>query len=1349
MYLFILIGLFKQQVWSQGITLFNNIGQEQGLSNGSVTSIIQERDGFFWIGTKNGLNRYDGSEFKVYTKSNSRLCSNDITDLIIDNQNRLWVATLGGLNLYNVQLDAFEVFKYEPGNVNSISSNIIQSLYQDSKGRIWIGTENGVNVYEEGKGTFKSFNHQKADPYSLSNNSVRSVAEDNLGNLWVGTFGGGLNKFDESREAFEHVRSNDLDISIDFIYALSAYNEAYLLIGTGGSGLVKMDLENHSISQFFDDEHKQYRNAKVVRNIEMTDEGVLLVGTDGQGVLSIKLRNTQLIVNNFLNNDKISKSLVSNAIYSIYEDVNANLWIGTAWNGISILEHKKSNIDLFFSDLSGKNSAPVLSVFKDEEHLLIGTDGKGMNQWNSFENEVNVLRQSCSVSLPSDYIQVIHKSKDNEYWIGTYADGLMECDANLKLKMAYQYSTDNEDGLSYNDIRDIVEDEDGNLWIATWGGGLNYFDRRNQVFTTYKYDEGDSSSISSNNVLDILEAGNNKLWVATFGGGLNLFDKLTRKFTRFQFSENKNSPCTDNLLSILKDSSGNLWIGTWMFGLNKYDPSKQRFEHFDQSDGLSDNTVTAILEDDQHNLWLSTKKGISKFDARNETFSVFPAFTSLEFHINSSFKDEEGKLYFGGLDGLALINPSISDKAEGTIPVNFTGFKLFNEPIQIGKGGLNKHIQYEDQIVLEHDQDVITFEFAALRFPSSESCEYYIKMENFDKGWRGIGQQRSATFTNLSPGEYTFKVRAETGEQKSSVQSVNLVVLKPIWLTWWAFGAYAVVFLTVLYLVLWYTISWQKLKSNFRFEKLTREKEKELSEVKLRFFTNISHEIRTPVTLIIGAVNRILEGGLIEKKYREPAAVINKNSDHLLQLVDELLDFRKLESGGIQLKICEHNLGSFIKEIFISFSTKAANNNIKYDLLIESDEINIWMDGVQIEKVIYNLLSNAFKFTPKGGSVRVALKQDDQYAYLSIEDSGAGIERERVGQIFDRFYQSDNLIADIESGYGIGLSITKEIVKLHSGDIGVESFKEKGAIFTIKLPLGNDHFSASQLVQPPDHILDPGELVDDQAVPDFVLKETARDESHEASVLIVEDNEQLRKYLVGLFESHCHVLESTNGLEGTEMAFEHLPDLIISDVMMPEMDGIALTNKLKLDIRTSHIPIILLTARTSLIYKNEGFETGADDYITKPFNESLLKTRVKNLLRNRQLLRDKFKNESLIEPKELAISNPDQEFLMALTQVIEENIGENELKASFLTKELGMSHSVIYKKVKALTGQSLVEFIRDFKLKRAEQFMIQQHYSVTEACYKIGFSDRRYFSNIFKKKFGVNPSDYIRNHFGT
>ncbi|WP_158651275.1 hybrid sensor histidine kinase/response regulator transcription factor [Pseudotamlana carrageenivorans] len=1322
-----------------------------GLSSNRVSSIIKEKDGFVWVGSDDGLNRYDGNQLKVYSKKNSGISSNNITDVLLDKQGQIWIATLGGgLNVYDQRLDEFTVYKHDEDRLNSIGSNHLRTLFQDSKGQLWIGTENGVSVFNPNSLSFTNYTYNPNDNHSISHNSVTSIFEDENHTIWIGTFGGGLNKFNPESSNFQRISSNNTNAT-RLIHTVSDLDDHTLLVGTSGGGLLKFDIASLQYRPFFNENLKVKEPPEIVRSLLKDSNHDIWVGTDGNGVIKVEFsaNKTKPNIVNYSYNTQFESSLSGNAIYEIIEDDASNIWIGTAWNGINIL-NPNNNFEFLFSDMEGQNLAPVLSVFKTDKQLFLGLDGDGLTVYNQQTGQVEQYTDRLNTAIGGDYIQNIYQSSEGMIWMGTFANGLIKYDAKTHKFKQYKHDPARSHSISFNDVRSIVEDEKSNLWIASWGGGLNYFNPKTEVFQSFRENKSEANAISSDNIVSVVKQGN-QLWLGTFGGGLSLFDIKSKTTTAFRFSDaDSKSISSDNIFSLLLDSKNRLWIGTAGGGVNLFDTENHTVNRFEDDEEMRYQTITGIVEDDHGAIWLSTKLGVYKYDDTTKHFSNYPNLAG-EYNINAVFKDDMGLIYFGTKNGVVRFNPNMLLHQNTTPNVKIINFKLFNKELLIGENEIiSQNISFAQNITLKHNLNVITFDFAAIKLPFSTKCEYAIQMENFDKNWRYIGKDRTVTYTNLAPGKYTFKVKSKTigSDWGNTYSSLNIKVLKPFWLQWWAFAIYFALVVLIFYLFRKYIIAWEQMKTTLELERVTHEKDIELYNLKHQFFTNISHEIRTPVTLIIGAVNKLLKSNTHDGEVDfNSVKTVKKNGNLLLNLVNELLDYRKLEQNEIKLNVTKQNIVSFCEEIYLSFKELAHQKGVQVGFHATSDAIDLWFDKNQMDKVLYNLLSNAIKFTEENGLVELSILEREEQVVIEIRDEGIGIPSGQLSKIFNRFYQTKDSESLAKPGFGLGLTIAKEIVKIHKGDIYALSQKGEGSVFKIELLKGNNHFTKAEIGRHEDVSERIENYVEKSPTEVSTIKLFDQDTQNKEGIqtlLVVEDNKDIRQYIVELLQNEFNIMEASEGEEALRKVNSTPPDLIISDVMMPVMDGVSLTRKLKTNARTSHIPILLLTARASLAHQIEGFHIGADDYITKPFNEEILRSRIKNVLANRKLLHEKFWKKDLVPISEMELNHSDEKFMSKLINIIEKHISSPDLSAQFVSQELGMSHSVVYKKIKGLTNMTYVEFVRDFKLKTAKKLISEQHFSVLDASIHVGYADRKYFSKLFKQHFGHAPSYYIK-----
>jgi signal transduction histidine kinase/ligand-binding sensor domain-containing protein/DNA-binding response OmpR family regulator len=1331
-------------------TEFLHIGTEDGLSNNSITAIVQDSLGFIWIGTKHGLNRYDGVNFKIYSSEQNNLPGNDISVLHIDRKNRFWTGTVGnGLFLYNPLLDSFEqILPDSASNPKSTYTEVHALLELDGQDDLlWIATETGLYSYNTRSKKTTHYRQKNTKSDESGKNDIRAMAEAPDKKIWLGTFGYGLCAFDTKSGEFKNLNALDfsgLTINSDYINALFADKNGHLLIGTNENGVKLIDFQKKKVVNYL--VGTGYNNHTIIRCIRQNKRGDLWIGTDGTGILHIEKPWSQSpVIRNYRNSQTISNSLSSNTVNAFFTDRQSNLWIGTAKGGINLIKKEPDGIEFYYSDGKGENKLPVLSVFLDKRGLWMGTDGEGMILLHPENNNTLFFNKESSTGYVGDFVQCIKPSIHGSLWIGTYAHGLYLFDPRTRRIKNFYRNPGSKCSLPHNDVRDFVVLSSGDLWIATWGGGLAFLDAETETVKVYRHEPGNPNSIESDNVLALHSDEQEQLWIATYGGGLSRFDPETGKFTNFK-SEDFPELISNFIFTLLPENNHTLWLGT-KEGLCSLNIHSLQFESVSINADYPSKTIQSLLKDRYGNIWAGTKKGILRLRKENRRAEFLPGIYD-SFSINSACMDETGKLYFGADRRVIAFHPEQIRFDTCKSPVYLTDFLLFNKPVPIGPESILKHqIGYEKKITLKHNQSVITLEYATLDFPFSRNIHYEVMLEGLEEKWRNVGNQHTATFTNLSPGKYAFKVRRadDLFSQGETVPTqIDIHMLPPFWLTWWVYLLYALLIAVLFYLFRKYTLNWLSIQNELKLEKIKREQEDRIHQMKQRFFINISHDIRTPLTLIAVSVNKLFNRNKIELLEQKNLMTIKANTNRLLNLTEELLNFRKLETGNVTLQVSCENVVEFVREIYICYSQFAFNKKIEYEFTSSQPDIYAWIDKTQLEKAISNLIANAFKFTPEGKKIKIeVIHNSADQIIIRVSDTGQGIAPEKIEHIFDRFYQAGK---DVQStGFGIGLSIAREIVLLHGGKINVNSEAGQGSEFSIILPGGKDHFEHVEFVDsPPKDLLSEHFVRDDRnGIPDPVPEE----EIKEYSVLVVEDNPQIRTYLAELLSPRYQVYDASNGQEAFEIALELIPDLVVSDVMMPVMDGITFCHKLKTDMRISHIPVILLTARTLDDSIIEGFESGADDYLTKPFNERVLLARISNILQSRQEIRERVRREMILNPQEVSLNTQDGIFLSRFVAYIEEHIEEADFNIMQMAMEMAMSHSNLYKKVKALTGMSVIGFIKDFRLKKAAQLLAQNELHITEIAYMVGYSERRHFSQDFKRKFNLTPKEYVEKQF--
>jgi len=1384
-FLTLILGFNFQNDLAQSIT-FHHLTVEDGLSNNVVNTVIQDQVGFMWFATEDGLNRYDGYGFKIFRhdpENSNSISDNSIWALSEDRQGNIWIGTKAGvLDKYDPETEKFTHWEIKS---DLTKENSITAIYEDRKGNFWIGSYK-EGLYKLNPVTDK-IDHWVAnsdEEKSLSHNYIRDITEDVNGNLIIGTYIG-LNKFNPElpNNGFEHFYSskeNQNSLSNNLIWSLSKSEIYYNIIWICTfNNLTKFDSKNSSFERvrIYNPKNLQY-GTSVNSVVEEIVEGEKILWTASYSGL-IRINLTTGDAYRFVQDENNSQSLSSNQINKIIKDRTGVLWVVTE-NGINYNTPKST---LFNSLVFGNKDFNVAAALKkknitaiskaSDSRIWVGT----MNGLYLLDNlRANPILKKLS-GFDGYNIWSLASMNDNEIWIGTYGKGLKQFlySENKLTKWDLDNPQIRTQSVYYN--KTLLADSKKNIWVGYWGIGAARINPVTGISDVWLNEPGNPMSISHNDVWVIKEDRFGRIWIGTIGGGLNLFeDKNGGIFHHWlQTKDNKNGLSSNNIYSICEakkleagsDSKTILWIGT-SNGLNRFEIETNNIpdiydiqikNHFyTVKDGLPDNSVNSIIEDERGNLWLGTGSGISFFDVSKKTFTNF----STADGINGTMMNPESalKLYndlilIGATKGLNIFDPKKIQLSSYKPNVVITDFQIFNKSPEIGENSpLKKSIQTTDEIILTYDQDVFSFEFAALDYNSPQSIQYAYMMEGFDKDWIESGKRRFATYTNLDPGKYIFKVKSTNadGIWNDQVTSLNITINPPWWRTLWAYGFYVVLIFLGLIGIRRFELNRTKLRNELKLREFEVQKKTELEEVKSRFFANLSHEFRTPLMLIKGPLEQLKER-INKVNYTENIDLIERNSDRLKRLIDQLLELSQLEKAAIPLMAKQENVVAMLKGLLSSFESLAKQKNISIKFESDTDSKVCWIDRDKFEKIINNLLSNAFKFTPGGGSVFVDVKEKSadgkQFTEINISDTGVSIPKDKIDKVFDRFFQVDDSAQRSYGGSGIGLALVKEFIDLHKWNISVESEKGKGTEFTIQIPMWDNYLNEDEKLG--------SEMIDNNNTVELKNSELGKiihrpnvtrdqinfkDSNNKPSILIVDDSEDVRIYLSGLLESNYKISEAENGEEGIIAATENMPDLIISDVMMPSMDGIEFCNRIKSEWQTSDIPVILLTAKASAESKIEGLEIGADDYLTKPFDSKELFTRIKNLLAQRKRLRDKYNKDLDIITEKSNLNKADHEFLNKFLELIEDNLDKTNFGTEQLAKELFVSRTQLHRKILAITGQAPGEFIRIIKLKRAAKLLLDGKLSVTQVAYEIGFSSPAQFTRAFVKQFNCVPSEY-------
>ena len=1347
---------------------FKHISYKEGLVQSPISNFLQDNKGFIWFGTLKGLNRFDGYEFKTFRyreNDKTSLINNRVNIVFQDSHENLWIGTANGLSRYHRDSETFsavDVLEIKGGR------NYISSVIEDKQGNIWVGTFAGIRKLN--RKTEKMEELLQLDrSQSLRSEAIFSLFLDHDNHIWAGTKSG-LRKFDPQTgkilplpQLFEHLASRTNAI----VLVSRQDSSGNIWFGTENAGVFKYEQSQNRLLRYtFSDTDANSLASNWIKDILIYDQHTVWFATRS-GISMLDTRTG--IFSNAAHDPQNSNSLSDNAVWCFMKDRASCVWVGTFTGGINFFYKGNSNflnIGERVGHELGLNHVLVNAIEEDQDRSLwIGTFGGGLNHINrsSGKSEYYSVR-SIHHGKAGNGIKSLAGSGSENLWVGTL-DGLSLFSRKTKTFRYFNFPvTDGK--LSENLINTLLADDVG-VWVGTNGGGLRYVLPVGSVDVHLKKESVNmrlpAAAISDNFVTALAKDQTGNLWIGT-QNGLNYYELKTRKVshiyrkvrnTKYQLSNN-------NITALFYDATGRLWIGTEGGGLNYFDQANQRFYSISKKLGLGDDVIHAIVEDRQHNLWLSTDLGLFKLKFKRFTLPFskedleITGYTANDGLINNQFSGNAGKslttgeLIFGGINGLSVFYPDQIIKNKLAPRVALTQLLVNNKEVKVDmqNSPLKRAVSEADTIVLNHDESNLSLRYSALNFVNAENNRYSYKLEGLPNGdeWQQSGTERVVNFANLSPGNYRFKVKAANndGVWGSYVRVLHIIVLPPWWRTFWAYLIEGLLVLTILAIIANFLRNRAILKRNLRLEQEDHSRQQELYQMKLDFFTNISHEIRTPLTLILGPLEKLIRREAQSRTGTELIA-IRSNADRLMKLVTELLDFRKAEEGHLRIRFVLQDLVTFCKTIFCSFEGMAADKEIHFDFLAPEEEILVYFEKDQLEKVIFNLLSNAFKFSPVNGTVTFSINKPvagNNEVQIAVANTGKFIPENIQHRLFDSFFQSAETGVH-QPGTGVGLALSKSIVDLHKGRIAVQSVPGDPALttFTVYLQSGRAHLSVEEVSDaaflkeryvPMQGGISAAAPLED---PVLLTKKTY-------TILIAEDNAEVRRLLYEMLTEQYEVLEFENGNEALAFMQTGLPDLILSDVMMPGMDGLELCERVKTAESSSHIPVVLLTARAATAHQVDGLAVGADAYISKPFSLQVLLLTIRNLLKSQEVLRKKFSDQIILQPSHVVISTPEEKFIQKLMQIISDHMGDPEFDVHTLVSEIGMSRTVLYKKVQALTNFSVADLIKYMRLQKAASLLQTTAFPVAEVAYQVGFNDRKHFSREFKKQYNVSPSVY-------
>ncbi len=1334
--LFVCLSLF---VMAQNNIKFHQLNEQHGLSNTITNSIVQDTLGFIWVGTEDGLFRYNGSKFQAFHEQGltQTIPNNTVNNLMVDSQNRVWILTNSGLGLYDYSNDRIKHF-FSNENELLPEEKVFTAITQQSDGTIYLGNSAG-DIYTFKNNTFNLLhiaNELEGIDFNDLNISDFEM-EDDL--LWITTWYDGVFRLNTTTLQMQQSLNNH-DIEVSYIYDIFRDTNGNLWVGTdkglqhvkylGPKGFfmedVGMPIKDEVLSIYQDTEDKLW--------IGTRNNGLFTLKPDDKGVFQIEKHFVAGITSNTISHRTVS---------TIFQDRTGKIWLGTHSKGINVFDpkgEKVSHIEPPISELiSGDNITSVWGIAESEENgIWFATDGAGLYHYSKdTEEAVKVASTTGPIVISDNAILSIAKTNDNKLWLGTYSSGINVID--LKTKTTIVFNTEmNSNGLKSNDIRTIHQDKENVIWIGTNRGGLHYYEPSEKSIIAI----ANSESLDIRGIVDD-PVNENILWLASYGDGLIKYNKKDSSIIKFNWStkDKKDIP----IALCLAYSHNRVWIGTKNSGLKSFDLKTQTFKLLDFENELLGHTIRAIIPVGKH-IWFSTNRGVSLLDVTTikiSNYNTIDGHKFSQFNDGSALLTTSGNLAFGGIHGLNIFDPNEILKKRSLSDVTFTELSHNNKRVipREKEGILSKGMPIAKTLNFNPDSDIFSISFNVLDFNPSPVRSYAYILEGYDKEWTIESQTDIATYRNVPPGEYTFKARVydNSTEDLGPISKIDINIAPSWWQTNWAYLGFTL--MTIFILIIGYRHNRARItyKQKLFYEQKIRQQEYTTMEEKMRFYTNFSHELRTPITLILGPVNDVLNSGNLDIKEEKSLYLVKRNANTLLRLVNRLLDFRKIETENIRLNLGHYDISILAKEEAESFSFLAKERGIVFGFYSES-ELMTWVDIEKIQIILNNLLANAFKFSNTGNKVTFKVYSETNHICFDIIDQGRGINQEELESIFQPFYQAKNSAGT--GGSGLGLSLSKSLVEMHGGTLEVESEINTGSRFSVKLHKGRTHFDGQPNVQFIE--LQKGEISDGTMIEAESEEITIVQESSNQVILVVDDNMDIRNYVGSLFQDSFTVLYAENGEKALHIAQDVSPDIIISDLMMPEMDGHELCLKLKQNITTSHIPILLLTAKTEKASKIEGFDEGADAYVTKPFDSEVLVARIHNLLNSREELKKRFENNKWKEVKNA--NSVELDFLNKVEATVLAMIPTGNLNVLDLSKELGFSRTSLYRKVKSLTGLSINQLIRSIKLKRAAHILVSEDMNVSEVAFSLDFTDLTYFRNVFKKQYGMMPSEYMKAH---
>ncbi|MEO7992284.1 MAG: two-component regulator propeller domain-containing protein [Chryseolinea sp.] len=1330
------------------------------LSNSDIRCFQKDSKGYMWFGTGDGLIRYDGVNAYRYMHNpddNTTIAHSTINIIVESKDKKLWIGTAQGLCIYDRELDNFINVDSIEGNRNYLNNRYITDIEFDARGHLWIGThEGGINVYDPTKREFSYIIDPAQEGILPSANFISKVVF-NDGVIWCATKGGLLLYDADTRkrlplnslEYYSDKQISDMVIDrIGNIWMTTLNGQITQVIPRNGY---------YSYREILSGE--EFGGSPSRMTICFDHHGNLLVGGENAGFNYVDVRTRK--VNKVMDEKDNAKRLPTNSIQSIYVDNLGMIWIGTFNNGVFLLDVNQKNFET-------REEGITQSFLKDVEARSFAEDAQG-NIWIAYygigigkiDSKTHALQSAVEINrkLSNKNVSSIICDRQGDLWLGTLGKGIYRI--NTATRKVVNYSI-HSDGFGNDQVFCLYEDRNGIVWAGTWGSGLFSFDSKKQKFVSATEYNQPHHIPNTGYVTAMTEDSGGIFWVGTLYGLYELKRKGDHSFVYSLHVPDTTTGCISGALiqAIREDKNKNLWVATGDNGLNLKKKNSSKFILYRTDKGLISNTIRSLLTDRQGNIWMGGNMGLSKLEVATNTvinYAVEDGLKSNNFYTNASLMSSSGKFFFGSNNGFDSFSPDSIHTHSGKPTIYLSDLKINNQSVRPGKidSPLSKHISLTSDIELCYDQRSFVIDFVALDYNHSTQYTYCYKLENFDADWNCIGTNHSATYTNIDPGHYVFLVKAANreGVWSESPLRLEITIDEVFWKTWWAVCIYITMLGLAIYALMKIRIERLKIKNQLKFEKLAREQEHELSELKTQFFTNISHEFRTPLSLVLMPLESLMDTNEAPAQLRERIFTAHKNANRMMRLVNELADFTKLEGGNVKLNVQHGDLLQFIIETSSAFNEMAVKRKISFSVSSSMEFLTGWFDNDKLERILFNVLANAFKFTDDGGKIDLQINTNHsiiadgalcRYLELVIIDNGIGISPDEIPRIFEKFYQAKSTSKIASQGTGIGLSLTKSLVELHRGNIIAESIPDHSTIFTISLPIDAVAFQVEEdILAPTESVYNKtdghSEILDLQ----YSDNEDGLD-SGKVEILLAEDNDELREYLVRELRKEFSVLEAKDGKEGLAIALEKNPYLIISDIMMPNMDGIEFCNTIKSDINTSHIPFILLTAKSTIEDQISGIKTGADVYISKPFNIRYLMAHLHQIIESRQKLYSRFSQDVYLMPSMIASNALDEAFLQKAIDYILKNLQDTQLSVDSVADLFNLSRMQVYRKIKGITGKSVVEFIRMVRMKQAIKLMDTHKFTLSEIAFEVGFNSSSYFTRCFKEEYNKTPSEYLQ-----